>query len=199
MKQDIRRRAMVHAVAMGLWTFLLTGLSSLLSQAGAEWIDLISIGLGMLLLVIALGVLFDVIGVAVTVAQAPHLHAKASRGIPGATHGLWLVNRSHQVASFCNDVVGDISGTLSGAIGVTLTVRLLHNPGVGWRLIVGTTVMTALIAALTVGGKAFGKVFAIEQATEIVFRLGQFLAWLDRWVPLSFMTKKPKRGRSSRS
>jgi hypothetical protein len=101
---------------------------------------------------------------------------------------VWLVRNAHQVASFCNDVVGDVSGTLSGAIGVTLVLKLLEAPAQK-EVILATTLMTACIAALVVGGKAYGKVMAIEQGTEIMFHMGQVVAAVDRLLPFDLPSR----------
>ena len=154
-------------------------------------------GLVLLLIVILVGILFDIIGVAATVAQEAPLHAKAAHQVFGAKHAVWLVRNAHQVASFCNDVVGDVSGTLSGAIGITLVLKLFAPP-TERELVVDTTLMTACIAALVVGGKAYGKVFAIEQGTNIMFRTGQLLACVDRLLPFNLLPSKVRsRPRSS--
>ena len=182
---------------IGLWSFLLAGGASLASQAGTGSIDMFAAGLVLLLIVILVGILFDIIGVAATVAQEAPLHAKAAHQVFGAKHAVWLVRNAHQVASFCNDVVGDVSGTLSGAIGITLVLKLFHPP-TERELVVGTTLMTACIAALVVGGKAYGKVFAIEQGTNIMFRTGQLLACVDRLLPFNLLPPKVRsRSRSS--
>jgi hypothetical protein len=196
LKAKIRAKATRHAMAIGLWSFFLAGLSSLASQTGAERIDVFVAGLALLLFVILVGIVFDVVGVAATVAREPPLHARAARRVFGATHALRLVRNAHQVASFCNDVVGDVSGTLSGAIGVTLILKFLDTPG-ELEMILGTTLMTACIAALVVGGKAYGKVLALERGTEIIFRIGQLVACLDRVVP--FDLTSPDRGALGRS
>jgi hypothetical protein len=52
--------------------------------------------------------------------------------------------------------------------------------------IVSTALMSATIAALIVGGKAFGKVYAIRQSTEIVFFVGRVLTLL-RNLPRIFV------------
>lgn len=183
-------------MAIGLWAFLLAGGASLASQAGAGRIDMFAAGLLLLLVVILVGVLFDIIGVAATVAREAPLHAKAAHQVFGAKHAVWLVRNAHQVASFCNDVVGDVAGTLSGAIGVTLVLKLLDGPTERGQ-VVATTLMTACIAALVVGGKAYGKVLAIEQGNKIMFRTGQLVACFDRLLPFDLLP--PRVGARQRS
>lgn len=141
-------------------------------------ITIVAISLVILLVVIVIGILFDIIGVAVATAQEPPLHAMAARQTPGARHAVHLVRRAHSVASFCNDVVGDVCGTLSGAIGATIVFTVLRHASEPLQ-VVGATFMTAAVAALVVGGKGYGKAFAIEEGTQIIFHCGRFLAWIE--------------------
>ncbi len=150
-----------------------------------------------LLTIILIGVLFDVIGVAVAVAQEPPFHAKAADRVRGAAEALQLIRRADRVANFCNDVVGDVCGTISGAVGATIALRLLFiQPS--WSELVVTVVMTGLIAATTVGAKAAGKTFAITQANDIMFGVGRTLAWWNYLTGRS-IPNGDKRGQKKRT
>lgn len=172
-------------MAIGAWAFLLAAASSFASQTAVKQITQLSISLLVLLFVVLIGILFDIIGVAVAAASERPLHAMAARQVPGARHALHLVRRAHKVASFCNDVVGDVSGTLSGAIGATIVIQMIQLRTESLQVI-GTTLMTALVAALVVGGKGYGKAFAIEDGTMIIFQCGRVMAWLEAHLPLRF-------------
>jgi hypothetical protein len=63
---------------------------------------------------ILLGIFFDTIGVAVTAASTAPFHSMAAKKESGATEGLRLIRNAEKVSSICNDVVGDISGIVSG-------------------------------------------------------------------------------------
>ena len=39
-------------------------------------------------------------------------------------------------------------------------------------------VMSAMVAGLTVGGKAIGKTFAVHSCTNIVYGVGKLLYWI---------------------
>jgi len=41
-----------------------------------------------------------------------------------------------------------------------------------------STVMTAIVAALTIGGKAAGKRIAIEKSSDIVFFVGKMISFI---------------------
>jgi CBS domain containing-hemolysin-like protein len=97
----------------------------------------------------------------------------ASRRIKGAKQCIWIIRNSEKVSSFCNDVVGDISGIISGATGAVVISRIVMATSVDELLI--QLVLTSLIAALTIGGKALGKGFAINYNNQIIFLVGKVL------------------------
>jgi len=72
-------------------------------------------------------------------------------------------------------VVGDICGIVSGAAGATIAVSIILNAGDTVERMVDIGI-SSLIAALTVGGKALGKSFAMKKSKEIVFLVGRVLA-----------------------
>ena len=45
---------------------------------------------------------------------------------------------------------------------------------------ISSIVLTSIIAALTVGGKAMGKTFAIQNSKDIIFGVGKMLSFLER-------------------
>ena len=146
----------------------------------------------LLLVIVAVGILFDIIGVAVTSADEKPFHSMASRRVPGAKEAIRLLRSAGKVSSICNDVVGDICGVVSGAASATIAARALTYVDFSWPQAVSLG-MSALVAGLTVGGKAVGKTVAIRSCTEIVFTVGKFLAALDgckAW--LRRKTKKKK-------
>ena len=163
---------------MGFAAFLIAVPVGLASQTVLEELTSLTVSVLVLLFVILVGIFFDVIGVAVTAAHEAPLHARASNQIFGARRAANLVRNAHQVASFCNDVVGDVSGTLSGAISIGVLYQLYHLTS-PLKAILTTTLMSAAVAALIVGGKAYGKVYAIRRSTEIVFHVGQVLTFME--------------------
>lgn len=177
-RRNSKDRTIRHAIATGLWAFLLAAVAGILSQTAVEEITVVGLTLLLLFVVILVGIVFDVIGVAATAARETDLHARAANKVFGSVQAVRLVKNAPRVASFCNDMVGDVCGTLSGAIGVTIVLKILISQPEQLS-VWATTMMTALIAALVVGGKALGKAFAIKRGTIIMFRVGQCLAWLE--------------------
>ena len=123
-----------------------------------------------LLLVIAVGVIFDCIGVAAIGADAAPFHARASRRAPGAAKSLKLINKADVVANVCCDVVGDVCGIVSGTLAAA--VVLLISPG---NSLFVSILLAAFVSALTVGGKAVMKGFAVKKANKIIEMCGILL------------------------
>ena len=143
-----------------------------------------------LLAIVFIGIVFDIIGVAVASADENPFHAMAARKVPGAKDSIMLLRNAERVSSICNDVVGDICGVVSGTAAATISAQILANFEFGWPQIVSLS-MSALVAGLTVGGKAIGKTFAMNSCTDIIYLVGQLIHWL-RQFPQMFKGKKKK-------
>lgn len=130
-----------------------------------------------LLLFILVGIVFDIVGVAATSVTEKELHSMAAKKVKGAKQAVWLARNAEKVASICNDVVGDISGIISGATGAVIIANITNGLNALPTLIVSLTI-TGCIAAATIGGKATGKVFGISKSVAIIHTAGRFLAVL---------------------
>ena len=127
---------------------------------------------------IGLGILFDIIGVAVTAADPRPFHSMAAHKEPGAREALMLLRNAGRVSSVCNDVVGDICGIVSGATGAVIVAQLQRS--LSWESVLVSVAVTALISGLTIGGKAMAKPFAMKQSTRVVYWAGRFLHLFHR-------------------
>lgn len=130
-----------------------------------------------LLLFIFIGIIFDIIGMAATSATEKEFHSMASRKVKGAKEAVWLSRNANQVSSFCNDVVGDISGIISGATGAVIIAKLIDGMSIFYSTVISLSI-TGIIAAITIGGKAIGKGFAIGYSVPIVFFVGKIVSVL---------------------
>lgn len=165
-------------VTLTLTTFLVSTVLNLGSNSALAFMP-VTASLVLLLFIILIGVLFDILGVAAAAGEEAPLHAMASKRIPGAKQAIWLVRHADGVSTFCNDLVGDVVGTLSGALGVAVLLQLRGStPRLSEAL--ANTLMVALIAAVTVGGKAMGKSMAISKSTNILLLTGKMLYYLEK-------------------
>ena len=137
-----------------------------------------------LLAIVFLGIVFDIIGVAVTSADEKPFHSMASRKVSGAQEAIKLIRNAERVSSICNDVVGDICGVVSGSASATIAAQILQNFSFSFPQIV-SLMMSALVAGLTVGGKAIGKTFAIGSCTKIIYGTGKII-WFLHHIPDHF-------------
>lgn len=160
--------------------FISICLSAALSVISSELLSAASLAASFAILAgfIGLGILFDIIGVAVTAADEKPFHSMASHREPGAKEALRLIRGADKVSSFCNDVVGDICGIVSGTTGAVIVARLQGALNVQTVLL--SVAVTALVSGLTIGGKALGKTFAIEKSTKVVYWAGRFLHLFHR-------------------
>ena len=151
-------------------------ISAFISYVSDEIMEGSSIAVAFLILlaIVLLGIIFDVIGVAVTSADEKPFHSMAARKVPGSLESLRLLRNAERVSSICNDVVGDICGVVSGSASATIAVQVLQNFGFTLPQVV-SLLMSALVAGLTVGGKAIGKTFAIKSCTQIVATVGRII------------------------
>lgn len=151
-------------------------LSAVLSLASESMLDGAGVVVAVLILAmfIGLGIVFDVIGVAATAADPKPFHSMAAHKEKGAKESLYLLRNASRVSSVCNDVVGDICGVVSGSASATIAAQILSNFELSFASVV-PLMLSSLVAALTVGGKAVGKGIAVSSCTEIVFHAGQVI------------------------
>lgn len=156
---------------------LLTFLLSIMLGAVLGFITFIPLWLSILIMfsIVAAGILFDMIGVAVAAATEQPLHAMGADRVAGAKQAIWLVRNADLVANICNDVVGDVCNTISGAITAGFTVAIAARYSLDQSLI--SILAIAAIAALNVGGKAAGKIFALKRPQEVIVIVGRILLW----------------------
>ena len=182
-----RNKHIKWVITIFLSTILISGTISLVSDAVMEASGVIMAFL-ILLAIVFVGIIFDIIGMAVATADEKPFHSMASRKVMGAQESIRLLRNAERVSSICNDVVGDICGVVSGSASATIAARILSNFEFTWPQIV-TLGMSALVAGLTVGGKAIGKTFAVNSCTEIVHFAGRLIHTLQH-LPDLFRKKK---------
>ncbi|NLJ72733.1 MAG: hypothetical protein GX333_06945 [Syntrophomonadaceae bacterium] len=175
----IKKENLISGLLVAFLTFFIALFVSLGSEALVRAVNSVLLAIVLLLGIIFLGIFFDIIGTAATAAKLPPFNAKAAKKIYGAKQAVKITINADKVANFCNDVIGDVAGTLSGAIGAGIVISLVNSFNLLDIVLLGA-VMTSLIAALTVGGKAIGKKIAINKANNIILRVGIILAWIEK-------------------
>lgn len=168
MKGKEKQKYSQWAVQVFVLAVTLSAALSLISSTaltGAGYVVAVSV----LVAFIALGIVFDMIGVAVTAADPRPFHSMASHKEKGGKQAIRLLQNASRVSSVCNDVVGDICGIVSGTTAAVIVTRLQQDFSTTSVLI--AIALTALISGLTIGGKALAKTVAINDCTRVVHRV----------------------------
>ena len=158
-------------------SFVLSILMSLGSNMVIPKIN-IYVGIAIIILFIVISIVFDMIGVAITAAEERPFHSMASKRVKGSTHSVKLLKNSDKLASICNDVIGDVCGVVSGSAGVLVANTLADMMNKDVAIVVLIT--TAIIASLTITGKALGKSIAIKNSESITFEVGKVVSIFKR-------------------
>ena len=175
-----KKKKRKHSEKAYVWPIKATLISLVLGLVfafGAEVVlsdTTVAVAVVLIVVLIALGTLFDMMGLAVASCDPVPLRSMASRRVRGAKHALWLVNNAHKVSSIFNDIVGDSVGIITGVCGATLSFVLSGALEGILRILVAVAV-SAVIAALTIGTKAAMKSVAIRHSVRIVLSLGKLM------------------------
>ncbi len=120
--------------------------------------------------IIIISILFDLIGTAATAADEAPFHSMASRKLYGAKQAIRLIRNADKVSNFCNDVVGDICGVISGTAAAYIVYKFSGEGSQMENSIFGLSI-TAMVASFTVGGKALGKSVALQNSNYIIYKV----------------------------
>ena len=172
-KQEKKYKKIVNwnwIIKISLLAFII---SLVFSGASETLIPNVNIVIGIILLIvfIFLGVLFDIIGVSVTTADEKVFNSMSARKVRGASLAVTFKKNAEKVSSFCNDVIGDICGIISGSAGAIISASLSIK--LNCNVLYVSLIVTSFVAALTIGGKALGKSYAINKSNIILFRFAK--------------------------
>jgi CBS domain containing-hemolysin-like protein len=193
------KHSMKWSIFISLVTFFLAcmfSVGSTMLLAGLGW------GIGMLVvfIIILIGIFFDIMGLASAAADELPFHAMASEKVKGAKQAIGIVRNADRFSNFCNDVIGDVCGVISGAATATVVILLLSAMGSENALIhtILSVFFAGLVSALTVGGKALGKSVAIHYANEIVLLIGKLFHFLEERCGLAVFNRRKNRSNGKR-
>jgi CBS domain containing-hemolysin-like protein len=181
------------SIFISIVTLILASVFSVVSTAmlqGVSW----AVGILVVLVIVLIGIVFDMMGIASASASETPFHAMAAKKVPGAREAISIVRNADRFSNFCNDVVGDICGIISGTASALVVANMLANVPEGKGLLTAavTVVFSGVVSALTVGGKALGKSFSIHYSIQIVLWIGKFFSVLERRLGLRVWSGKKK-------
>ncbi len=168
------------------WPLKVLGISFALSfavNAGSELVlEDSQLWLAALLTVVilALGVLFDMIGTASTSCDIQPFLSMASRKVKGARTAVKLAQHCDVVSSVCCDVVGDICGIVSGVCAATIAVKCMEivtDASVNFWI---SVLIYAVISTATITLKAAGKRIAVNKANGILYGVAKVLSVFNK-------------------
>ncbi len=161
------------------WIITITAISFMISFVMSFISELIipnaaiTISIFLVLVFIFIGIIFDIVGLSANTADPKIFHSMATKKVKGSKKAIELIKNKDKVSSLLNDVIGDICGVVSGSCGLAISINLASM--FGFNKIITTIIVTSIISSLTIGGKAFGKTIAINNANEIIFDFAKIL------------------------
>ena len=178
MKQKTNKQKHKKIWIWPIIVFVLAISLSLIFSIASEFVlnkSTVIIAVVVIFVFIALAILTDMIGLAVASANTEDFNAMAARKVKGSKQALALVRNADKVSSVLNDVIGDVCGILSGAAGASIVAKIVFDNGGNFIAILVPSLIAAIIAGLTIGGKAIFKSIAIKHADSITLTFAKFI------------------------
>lgn len=178
-KIKIKNTAMVKnggtkwAIIVVILSFFISISMDMMSSALLPKADIIT-ALLILLVLVFIGIIFDIVGVAVATADETPFHSMAAAKIKAAPQAIWLIRNAEKVSNICNDVIGDIVSVISGAATAVIVAKIINAYTI--EEIVVSLLLTGFTASLTIGGKAVGKGIAMSKANSIIYTVARVIS-----------------------
>ncbi|MBR5721594.1 MAG: hypothetical protein IKX78_03815 [Clostridia bacterium] len=151
-------------------TFIISFGLSYLSESVLADVNIV-VAFFVLVFFILLGVTFDILGTAVMAAETKTFNSMAAKKVKGAKTALSLIAKAPSVSNFCNDVIGDICGVISGTTCSVLALKFAEM--FSFNAFLSVFLFTATTASLTVGLKAIGKNIAVLFGDKIIYAISR--------------------------
>lgn len=178
-KIEKSKKIWIWPIKILLLAIFLSFIFSLISELALTNASII-IAIIVIVLFVAIAVIFDMIGLAVASAKIEPFTAMASRKVKGSKQAIALIQNADKVSAILNDVVGDVCGILSGAAGASIVAKIVIDSNGEFKIILIASLISAIIAGLTIFGKAMLKRVAINHSTGITLFLAKFLNFFTR-------------------
>lgn len=143
-------------------------------------------GILLILLFILINIVFDIVGMAVTSAEEKVFHSMNSRKVKGADIAVKMIKNADKVSNFCCDVIGDICGVVSGAASTSISLIIANQ--LNTNTFFTSLIVAAIVASLTIGGKALGKTIAINKSNIIIYETSKIFSCI--YKPKKQLKKK---------
>ena len=137
---------------------------------------------------VMLGVIFDIIGLAVATTDIKPFNSMSARKVRGGKQGVAMIKNADRVSSFCNDIIGDICSVVSGSVAAAITVKIVQSSKNASEVFVNLLVC-GIVSALTVGLKAVGKTVGMNYGKTVVMTVAKLLSMFEKKTKIT-KTKK---------
>ncbi len=176
---------LLYGIYIFIFSCFISAIMTIISQSLLSSSDVV-VSFLILFMVITIGVLFDIIGVAVTTCNPAPFHSMAAKKNKYGVFALKLVKKAPFVATVSQDVVGDISGIVSGAVIASIAFSLVITKVFSSSFILNV-ILSSVVAGMTVGTKAICKDIAIKNSKAITFFVAKILYKLNyvftfKWI-----------------
>ncbi len=192
------QKSLKFSFGIAVITFVLAAIFSVISTFILNDVFYL-VGIIIVFTIVIIGVVFDMLGIAATAADEVPFHAMAAEKVNGSKEAIIIVRNADRFASFCNDVIGDIAGVISGTAAAIVVLRIAQifgeTDGSTLQFVI-SVIFTSIVAAVTVGGKAMGKYFAVHSSTEIIFFAARIIALIERKLNINLLPRDKKTSRN---
>ena len=170
--KDVYMKSDNWIIKVFLFTFFITlfvsGLSNYISNNSNIIIVII-----ITIVIIFLGIMFDIIGTSVLTANVANFHSMAAHKVKGSKESIKLINNKSNISNFCNDVIGDICGIVSGSMGAIISINISNL--IKFDITLCALIIASIISSITVVGKSVGKKYATKNSDNIILFVGKIL------------------------
>ena len=136
------------------------------------------IGIIITLIIVFIGIICDMVGVAVSTVKVEPFNAMASKKIKEAKTALMLIKSKDKVSSIFCDVIGDVCGVITGSTGAAIIVGISMISSVNTLVI--SLIIMGLLSTLTITGKAIGKNIAMRNSTKIIRTVAKIVSIFNK-------------------
>lgn len=180
-------------IQLNSWIYTVTFVTFLITIGVSYITDILMGNAGLIvavfvvLVIILIGIIFDTVGIAVAAGTPEAFHAMAASKISSAKYSLLLLKNASRVSNILNDVIGDIAGVISGAASAVIVLKIMQLDIGVLNQTVASIILSAMVASLTVGGKAIGKEIALDHSKEIVNMAGRVMCFVNERTIFKFI------------
>ena len=172
------QKAWIWPVIILVLAFSISFAFGILSEISLSKANII-IAIIVIMVFVAISILFDMIGLAVATCQIEPFTAMSARKVKGSKQALILIKNADKGGSIC-DVIGDVCGILSGAAGASIVTKIITENSSNIKVVLIASLISAIIAGISIFGKAVFKSIGIKKCNSITLALSKFVNLFTR-------------------